>query len=111
MDFSNGIPSRCTTLVAVPSMLFTAQNVDQLCEALEVRFLANRDANLRYCLLTDLADAPTETTDADNALIERACANRSEAHTSELQSLMRISYAVFCLNKTTCNKTHQSYNT
>src|SRR3546814_2821448 len=26
-------------------------------------------------------------------------ANRSEEHTSELQSLMRISYAVFCLNK------------
>src|SRR3546814_5554739 len=26
---------------------------------------------------------------------------RSEAHTSELQSLMRISYAVFCLNKKT----------
>src|SRR3546814_3109625 len=26
-------------------------------------------------------------------------AERSEAHTSELQSLMRISYAVFCLNK------------
>src|SRR3546814_11166727 len=25
------------------------------------------------------------------------CADRSEAHTSELQSLMRISYAVFCL--------------
>src|SRR3546814_5260321 len=28
---------------------------------------------------------------------ERALRNRSEAHTSELQSLMRISYAVFCL--------------
>src|SRR3546814_4685867 len=28
-----------------------------------------------------------------------ACAQRSEEHTSELQSLMRISYAVFCLNK------------
>src|SRR3546814_1515136 len=28
-------------------------------------------------------------------------ANRSEEHTSELQSLMRISYAVFCLNKKT----------
>src|SRR3546814_5935604 len=27
--------------------------------------------------------------------------DRSEEHTSELQSLMRISYAVFCLNKTT----------
>src|SRR3546814_1752786 len=31
------------------------------------------------------------------------CAARSEEHTSELQSLMRISYAVFCLKK---KKTH-----
>src|SRR3546814_6799490 len=32
---------------------------------------------------------------------------RSEEHTSELQSLMRISYAVFCLNnKLTTNKAH-----
>src|SRR3546814_7019162 len=29
----------------------------------------------------------------------RACFWRSEEHTSELQSLMRISYAVFCLKK------------
>src|SRR3546814_5992091 len=29
---------------------------------------------------------------------------RSEEHTSELQSLMRISYAVFCLKKKTSNK-------
>src|SRR3546814_7222919 len=29
------------------------------------------------------------------------CAHRSEEHTSELQSLMRISYAVFCLKKKT----------
>src|SRR3546814_8572457 len=29
----------------------------------------------------------------------RLLANRSEEHTSELQSLMRISYAVFCLQK------------
>src|SRR3546814_9728083 len=32
---------------------------------------------------------------------------RSEEHTSELQSLMRISYAVFCLKKTTKTKTTQ----
>src|SRR3546814_7946327 len=33
---------------------------------------------------------------------------RSEEHTSELQSLMRISYAVFCLKK---KKLHTQYNT
>src|SRR3546814_4234842 len=32
---------------------------------------------------------------------------RSEEHTSELQSLMRISYAVFCLNNKNKNNTHQ----
>src|SRR3546814_7304536 len=32
--------------------------------------------------------------------------NRSEEHTSELQSLMRTSYAVFCLKK---KKTHKAY--
>src|SRR3546814_5172775 len=35
----------------------------------------------------------------------KAC--RSEEHTSELQSLMRISYAVFCLKK---KQHHQSHN-
>src|SRR3546814_2569547 len=32
--------------------------------------------------------------------------DRSEEHTSELQSLMRISYAVFCLKKKTPHITH-----
>src|SRR3546814_10197490 len=32
---------------------------------------------------------------------------RSEEHTSELQSLMRISYAVFCLKKKKKQKTHK----
>src|SRR3546814_4121233 len=41
------------------------------------------------------------------ALLDRARATlgRSEEHTSELQSLMRISYAVFCLKKTNKNNT------
>src|SRR3546814_8524343 len=33
--------------------------------------------------------------------------HRSEEHTSELQSLMRISYAVFCLKKQKKTQTHQ----
>src|SRR3546814_7552554 len=34
---------------------------------------------------------------------------RSEEHTSELQSLMRISYAVFCLKKNTKKQMSKSY--
>src|SRR3546814_4430402 len=35
---------------------------------------------------------------------------RSEEHTSELQSLMRISYAVFCLKKKNIQTTHSTYS-
>src|SRR3546814_1178079 len=48
--------------------------------------------------------------DAGNALaglhrgVERGARCRSEEHTSELQSLMRISYAVVCLKKKKCTK-------
>src|SRR3546814_9757199 len=44
---------------------------------------------------TGLADTALRT--ADSGYLTR----RSEEHTSELQSLMRISYAVFCLKKKT----------
>src|SRR3546814_10523838 len=36
---------------------------------------------------------------------------RSEEHTSELQSLMRISYAVFCLKKKNTREIHTDNNT
>src|SRR3546814_8637121 len=41
----------------------------------------------------------------DEALAQRLAAQRSEEHTSELQSLMRISYAVFCFKKKKLHKT------
>src|SRR3546814_10554470 len=44
----------------------------------------------------DLGQRPTRIGERQK-LIERV--GRSEEHTSELQSLMRISYAVFCLKK------------
>src|SRR3546814_6995198 len=44
------------------------------------------------------------TVSATGSLPERsAMASRSEEHTSELQSLMRISYAVFCLQTKTAD--------
>src|SRR3546814_1801632 len=54
------------------------------------------DAALVCCL----RNTQTESTHGIEDLISRFCPNkRSEEHTSELQSLMRISYAVFCLKK------------
>src|SRR3546814_3051353 len=50
-------------------------------------------------------DAVYEAGRGDNETRSAELAVRSEEHTSELQSLMRISYAVFCLKKKTNNRT------
>src|SRR3546814_6582811 len=47
---------------------------------------------------------------AGGQLLLGAVAARSEEHTSELQSLMRISYAVFCLKKKQKNKHHRVHD-
>jgi len=57
MDFSEGIPEDCTSLVAVPCLLLNEEQVHGLVEDLEVRFLGNHDPNLHFALLSDLPDA------------------------------------------------------
>ena len=68
MDLSGGIPPASRTLVVVPTLITSAQNVERLIEGLEVRFLGNRDEHVAFGLLTDLADAAEETLPEDEAL-------------------------------------------
>ncbi len=72
MDFSKGLPPQSRTLVVVPTLLTGAEGIENLVEALEVRFLANRDDNLHFGLLTDFADAPAETMPSDESLLALA---------------------------------------
>ncbi len=72
MDFSRGIPPKSSTLVVVPTMLTSPEHIGHLADALEVRFLANRDDNLRFALLTDFRDAPEENLSGDEVLLNAA---------------------------------------
>ncbi|HZN46060.1 MAG TPA: cyclic beta 1-2 glucan synthetase, partial [Ramlibacter sp.] len=72
MDFSKGIPGASRTLVVVPTMLDSEPAIQALVEALEVRFLANRDAQLRFALLTDFHDATTQHCEGDDRLLQAA---------------------------------------
>src|SRR3546814_4268820 len=65
----------------------------------EVRF---RDARLVHDFVyRTLRDALAETRAGIGVAVSTNVSGRSEEHTSELQSLMRISYEVFCLKKKT----------
>jgi cyclic beta-1,2-glucan synthetase len=69
MDFSKGIPPDSSTLVVVPAMLSSPENVTDLMNALEVRFLSGQEENLRFGLLTDLEDADEENIAEDAPLL------------------------------------------
>ena len=72
MDFSIGIPKDSKTMVVIPTMLTGTDEIDDLVEALEVRFLANRDENLHFALLTDFTDAHERELPEDEPLLQWA---------------------------------------
>ncbi len=69
LDFSEGLPNDCVTLVAIPTLLLDEKQVHTLADDLEVRFLGNHDPNLHFVLLTDLPDSP-EKPPANNLLVD-----------------------------------------
>src|SRR3546814_5296425 len=66
--------------------------------------IKNLQAQTGLRLLTRTAQGMQLTADGSSLL------PRSEEHTSELQSLMRISYAVFCLKQKTHHTKHTQYD-
>ena len=71
LDFSQGIPVDCVTMVAIPTMLLNDKQVRKLAEDLEVRYLGNQDPNLHFALLSDLPDSAAEPRE-DDPLIDLA---------------------------------------
>lgn len=69
LEYFDGIPADCVTLVCIPTVLFSEKQVHKLVEDLEVRFLGNQDPNLHFALLTDLPDSPVEPRE-DNSLVD-----------------------------------------
>ncbi len=72
MDYSKGIPDEHRTMVVIPTLITSSANIAELVEGLEIRFLANRDANIVFALLTDFKDAPQAMLTGDEALVKFA---------------------------------------
>lgn len=69
LDFAEGIPEECTTMVVVPTLLLREKQVRQLVKELEVRYVGNMSANLHFAVLTDLADSAEQPRE-DDPLVE-----------------------------------------
>jgi hypothetical protein len=72
MDLSEGIPPEHSTMVVIPTMVTSVESVERLIEGIEIRYLANRDPQLYFALLTDFRDAPQEKMPEDEPLLRAA---------------------------------------
>ncbi|MBA3587346.1 MAG: DUF3131 domain-containing protein, partial [Chloroflexi bacterium] len=74
LDLDDGVPSRLRTLVVVPTLLISKTEVEAQVGALEVHYLGNREGDLRFALLSDWLDGPTEHVSGDDELLAEAAA-------------------------------------
>ncbi|RBL68758.1 cyclic beta 1-2 glucan synthetase [Pseudomonas sp. MWU13-2625] len=90
MNYAEDIPDDARTLVVIPTLIACSADVEELVEGLEVRFLANRDRNLFFALLTDFLDAPEEIQPQDAELL---------AHASQAITLLNQKYVEGCAER------------
>ena len=82
-ELKEGIPTELRTFVAVPTLLTSEEGIKEQAERLEVHYLANPDGDLRFALLSDWIDAPTENLPSDEDLLVTAAesiANLNRRH-------------------------------
>jgi cyclic beta-1,2-glucan synthetase len=68
----DGVPPHLRTMVVVPMLLTDGAEVEAQIERLEVHYLANPDGDLRFAVLSDWMDAPTESLPGDDETLGAA---------------------------------------
>ncbi len=71
-DFSKGLPISAITMVVMPIIWSSIDEVDDVMDRLLVHHLANRQKNIHFAVLADLPDALTEQQDSDDAIVTHA---------------------------------------
>ena len=70
LDFTAGIPADHRVLVVIPSMLASTSGNSELVHRLSLHWLASRESNAQFALLTDWTDADAQTLTSDQALLD-----------------------------------------
>ncbi len=69
LDFSKNIPNDCKTVIVIPALIASKNEINKLVSDLEIHYLSNRANNLFFALLTDFTDSDKATEQEDNELI------------------------------------------
>jgi len=100
LDFAKGVPADFTTMVVVPTLLTSEAGMMRLVRDLEIRYLANRDENIHFALLTDPPDAAQQFDEKDK--LADQCAHMIQALNAKYSREGRGSFFLF--------HRHRAYN-
>jgi cyclic beta-1,2-glucan synthetase len=74
LDYKGEIPDASRTLLVVPALINSQEEIQSLVDQLELHYLRNPEPGLLFALLTDFRDADSETLPEDEALAQYALA-------------------------------------
>ncbi len=69
LDLRSGVPESLRTLVAVPTLLTTPEDIEEQVERLEIHHLASPEGDLHFALLSDWIDADVDRAEGDADLV------------------------------------------
>jgi cyclic beta-1,2-glucan synthetase len=72
LELRTGVPEKLRTIVAVPTLVTSKDSIKEQVGRLEVHYLANPDGDLRFALLSDWVDGPSESLPGDDELLAAA---------------------------------------
>ena len=98
LDLSKGIPREFATIVAVPTLLTSEEQMKRAVRDLEIRFLANRDSHLHFALLTDPPDSAQQFDEKDKLAEE--CVHLIQSLNEKYAREQRGSFYLFHRHRT-----------
>ena len=78
IDFQNGIPENCSTMVVIPTIVKSKEKVKELMKKLEVYYIANKSKNLYFTLLGDCSSGNKEIEEFDEEVIRNRAIKKSK---------------------------------
>ena len=86
LALKDGVPVNLRTVLVVPVLFTNQAAIDDQVARLEVHYLSNTDAGLRFVLLSDWTDADTQQLPSDQGFLDRARAGIAELNARYVQN-------------------------
>lgn len=96
MKHDNGVPEESRTVVVIPTLFTSPEDVKSQMEKIEIRSLASPDKSLQFGFLSDFADAPEEIMEGDDLILQTA---RSEIQRLNTKYQSRYGDRFFMLHR------------